>query len=65
MDELKRDPGCAALYLPGGRPIGIGETLRQPAMAKTLAQIAAGGADAFYRGAIAARIAAFFKERGG
>lgn len=64
-DTLAADPGCAELYLPGGRPLGSGETLRQPALAETLGQIAEGGADAFYRGAIAQRIGAYFAEYGG
>ena len=64
-DELAADAGCASLYLPGGRPIGIGEILRQPALAGTLRTIAEEGADAFYTGAIACKIDAFFKTRGG
>jgi len=63
--ELAADPGCAALYLPGGRPIAIGETLRQPALAQTLRAIADHGADAFYRGDIARHIDAYMRERGG
>jgi gamma-glutamyltranspeptidase/glutathione hydrolase len=64
-DELLQDEGIAALYLPGGRAIGIGETLRQPALAVTLREIAEDGADVFYTGAIAARIDAFFKAKDG
>ena len=63
--ELAADPGCAALYLPGGRPIGIGETLRQPALAATLRAVADTGADAFYRGDTARHIDAYMRERGG
>ena len=62
---LAADPGCAALYLPDGKPIAAGETLRQPELADCLRQIANGGADAFYRGPIGARIGAYFTERGG
>ena len=62
---LASDPGCAALYLPGGRPLALGDTLRQPELAETLRQIAEGGAEPFYRGAIAERIGAFFEERSG
>jgi gamma-glutamyltranspeptidase len=62
---LAADPGCAALYLPGGRPLGLGETLRQPELADTLRQIAEGGAETFYRGPIAERSDAYFAERGG
>lgn len=64
-DQLAADPGAAALYLPKGRPIEIGETLRQPALAATLRKVAAAGADGFYRGEIAERIGAYFEERGG
>jgi gamma-glutamyltranspeptidase/glutathione hydrolase len=64
-DELARDEGCAALYLPGGQPIGAGDILRQPALAGTLRFIADDGADAFYTGAIACKTDGFFKARDG
>jgi len=62
---LATDPGCASLYLPGGRPLVAGDTLRQPELADTLRQIAESGAEPFYRGSIAQRIGDFFIERGG
>jgi gamma-glutamyltranspeptidase len=62
---LAADPGCAALYLPNGRPVAEGDLFRQPALARTLRGIAADGADSFYRGATARRIGAYFAERGG
>lgn len=49
-------PQIAALYAPGGKPLQQGDTVRNPALAKTLRAIAAGGADAFYRGANAAAL---------
>jgi gamma-glutamyltranspeptidase len=64
-ETLEKDPGCAALYVPDGRPLVAGDTLRQPELAATLRQIAEGGAEPFYRGPIAKRIGAFFTERGG
>jgi gamma-glutamyltranspeptidase len=64
-EALADDPGCAALYLPNGRPIGIGEILRQPALAATLRVIASEGAEAFYAGELAHRIARAQEERGG
>jgi gamma-glutamyltranspeptidase len=64
-DALAADPGCAALYLPQGRPVQIGEVLRQPALAASLAVIAKEGADAFYLGDLGRRIAHFQEERGG
>jgi gamma-glutamyltranspeptidase/glutathione hydrolase len=43
----------AALYSPGGRLLGPGETLRQPGLATALELVAAEGADSVYRGTIA------------
>jgi gamma-glutamyltranspeptidase/glutathione hydrolase len=64
-ETLAKDPGCATLYLPGGKPLVAGDTLRQPELAASLRQIAEGGAEPFYRGPIAKRIGDFFTERGG
>ncbi len=63
--KLVNDPGCAALYIPNGRPIGIGETLRQPALAETLEGIAKDGAEAFYEGDVAQHIDSYFAEHNG
>ncbi|MDY0870732.1 gamma-glutamyltransferase [Dongia rigui] len=41
-----------------GTPLRAGTRLRNPALARTLRAVATGGADAFYRGSIAADIAA-------
>lgn len=62
---LAADPGCAALFLPGGRPLSAGEPLRQPALAATLRGIARDGADSFYLGETAQRMSRYFEERGG
>jgi gamma-glutamyltranspeptidase/glutathione hydrolase len=43
----------AAVFLPGGQPLRAGDTLRQPALAKTLRAIARRGRAAFYQGPIA------------
>jgi gamma-glutamyltranspeptidase len=42
-----------ALFFRNGRPLQAGDTLRNPDLARTLRQIAAEGADAFYRGSLA------------
>jgi gamma-glutamyltranspeptidase/glutathione hydrolase len=63
--ELSADPGCAALYLPNGKALAVGDTLRQPALASTLRAVADKGADAFYRGDIARHIDAYFREHQG
>lgn len=62
---LAGDPDAAALFLPDGAPLAEGATLRQPALAASLAAIARDGIDAFYEGGIAARIAADSAVRGG
>ncbi|HZU62470.1 MAG TPA: gamma-glutamyltransferase [Novosphingobium sp.] len=57
--ELTACPGAyAAIFEPDGRPLREGEILRQPALAQTLRRLAAEGLDSFYRGALAADIAA-------
>src|SRR5262249_54025268 len=45
--------------------IGAGTVLRQPALARTIERLAAEGPDAYYRGPIAAAIAAAVEEGGG
>src|SRR6185437_11962824 len=62
---LAADPGCAALYLPGGKPVAVGETLRQPELAQCLKRIAERGAEGFYFGETARSIASYMSERGG
>ena len=41
--ELRADPGMRAVFAAGGRLLGEGETLRQPALAASLRELAAGG----------------------
>jgi len=47
---------------PDGTRYGAGDLLRNPAYAETVAELAAGGADAWYRGRIAREIAATVAE---
>jgi gamma-glutamyltranspeptidase/glutathione hydrolase len=47
-----------AIYFENGRPKAAGEVIRNPALAKTLRQIARHGPKAFYQGQIAKEIAA-------
>jgi gamma-glutamyltranspeptidase/glutathione hydrolase len=63
--KLSADPGCAALYLPRGKPLADGDLFRQPALAATLRGVASDGADSFYLGETARRIGARMEERGG
>lgn len=50
--QVEADPGCAAIYMPGGRALMPGEIVKQPELAGTLRAIAKEGAGAFYEGAI-------------
>lgn len=57
--ELRVQPGAyAAVFEPEGRPLLAGELLRQPALARTLRRLGSEGLDSFYRGPLAADIAA-------
>ncbi|MEM6906269.1 MAG: gamma-glutamyltransferase, partial [Pseudomonadota bacterium] len=49
---------AAAFLLPGGVALAEGEILRQPELAETLQTLATEGAEAFYKGGIAAEILA-------
>lgn len=60
---LRYDAG-RKLFFPDGRPLKAGATLRNPDLAWTLRQIADGGADAFYRGAVARRIVEDLRGKG-
>jgi gamma-glutamyltranspeptidase/glutathione hydrolase len=62
---LARDPASAKTFLPGGRAPRTGEIFRNPDLAWSLRQIAAGGRDAYYRGEIAGRIVEFSERVGG
>ena len=53
------------LFAPGGEPPAVGSLLRNTALAATLETIAAGGKEAFYRGAPAAAISRFLEREGG
>jgi gamma-glutamyltranspeptidase/glutathione hydrolase len=51
--------------LKDGRPPDPGDVIRMPQLARTLRAIAEGGADAFYKGPMARRIASFVQDQGG
>ena len=61
---LKDQPGFADCFMPGGRGPKAGETFRNPALAATLEAIADSGGAAFYRGALADRIAEAARTNG-
>lgn len=57
-------PGFAQTYLVDGKPPAVGHVLRQPALGRTLAQLAERGLDDFYRGELAQRIGAELQRLG-
>ncbi len=62
--KLMQLPSGEELLL-NGRPPKQGEVMRIPTLGRTLRAIAEGGADAFYKGELGPKIAAFVQEQGG
>ena len=62
---LRADPPTARTYLIDGRAPKVDEIFRNPELAWSYRQIAAGGTSAFYRGAVAQKILATSKSHGG
>lgn len=67
------DPGNADLlgtddfdrvFCPSGRPLRVGEELKQPALALTFGTLSEKGPDEFYEGELADRTVAFLRSRG-
>ena len=75
IQALRADPGARALFLRGDLPpasahlgaatLGQPDLIRQPALGRSLEQIAAQGADAFYRGAVGDAFLQTHRELGG
>ncbi|GAA0570540.1 gamma-glutamyltransferase family protein [Halomonas salifodinae] len=51
--HLRRDPLAGPFYYPDGEPLAVGETLRNPALAAILREVAEHGGEALRRGPIA------------
>ncbi len=64
-ERLAAVPELAKVFLPGGAPIAVGATVRRPNLARTLAAVAEHGADAFYKGEVAKRMAKATRSAGG
>lgn len=58
-------PGFEETFLPNGKPPVKGQVFRNPRLANTYREIAAGGRDAFYKGEIARKIDSYMTEHGG
>ncbi len=65
LTRFKDKPGFAEVFMPGGRSPAEGELFRNPALAKTLRAIAAGGRKAYYEGPITEAIVAYSQAQGG
>jgi gamma-glutamyltranspeptidase / glutathione hydrolase len=63
--ELTSQPGFAQMFLPHGRAPRVAERFAMPHAARALRLIGATKGDAFYRGEIAAALAAHAKAHGG
>lgn len=64
-DVLARSPAAAKLFLPGGEVPKAGTRMRNPDYARTLQLLAKQGADGFYRGAFARKLASGVRKAGG
>ena len=65
-EGMKRSAESMEVFFPAdGEPPRVGETLRQENLAWTLREIRKNGPDAFYRGAVAEKIAAYMEKEGG
>ncbi len=64
-EVLGADPGCAATFLPRGRPPRAGDVLAQPDLARSLRLIGERGVDVFYRGELGERLALAARAAGG
>jgi gamma-glutamyltranspeptidase/glutathione hydrolase len=64
-DKLKADPEAAALFMPGGEVLAVGDRLVQPKLATLLEAIARDGAPAFYEGDFPRRVAEKTRRVGG
>ncbi len=62
---LQHEPGFAQTFMPKGRPLQAGEKFTSLAHAQTLQRIAETKGEAFYRGDLAEKIAAWARETGG
>jgi gamma-glutamyltranspeptidase/glutathione hydrolase len=65
FETIKKFPACAAVYLKDGLPYEVGDTIKNPDLAKTLKLVAQKGPDAIYKGEIAQKIAEEVQKQGG
>lgn len=64
-DMLANDEAAAAVFLPGGKPVGAGQRLVQADLARTMESLGKDGRDSFYIGDIGQRITSYLQAHGG
>lgn len=62
--NLARDPGMLGVFFADGDVLAAGQTLRQPALARTLSSIGTQGRSAVYGGDVGASLVKLLAERG-
>ena len=65
QDDLAMFPASAEVFLPGGRPPSVGQTIVRPDYARTLEAVAAEGPDVLYKGRVGEMVAADMAANGG
>lgn len=63
--KFAKFPATAALYLPNGKPVASGSTLRNPDLAQAYRELAAGGVKIFYTGKLARAVVDAVNANGG
>jgi gamma-glutamyltranspeptidase/glutathione hydrolase len=63
--KLAKFPSSMKIWFKDGKPLEMGDVVKNPDLARTLRTIAAQGADPFYRGDVARNTVAFLKASGG
>ncbi len=65
LAKINKFEATAKIYTKDGLPFEVGESIKNPDLAATLKLISAGGSDAFYKGAMAEKIAKAVRDAGG
>jgi gamma-glutamyltranspeptidase/glutathione hydrolase len=63
--RISHDPSTKAIFLPGGKPPGVGDRHRNPKLAETLRTIARLGREGFYAGAVMEDLVGHLRALGG
>jgi len=61
----RQSPAFAEVFLPAGKALVAGDTVRQPDLARTLRALAADGRDGFYKGPVARKLVDGVRAAGG